>query len=106
MGIDHIELLKNAINHFESIQNRYKKYGAYDSEPTSIFQEILLNYEDNIEIPETGEGWALYTNAMNCERVARKMYDATVEVIDRAKSCPPSQIEKMEKFIKKYCQDV
>ncbi len=82
---------------FQSLQRRYRRYGADDSEPDGVFQDLLFYYKDS-QIPQNGDGWALYTNSMNCERVAAKLSDAALDVLNIAKGCPPDQIPKMDEY--------
>lgn len=102
MGEDHIANLQEAVKKFQSLQSRYSRYGANDSEPDGVFQDLLFNYKDR-QVPQNGDEWALYTNSMNCERVAIKLSEAALDVLNIAKGCPPNQIPQMKEYIKKYC---
>lgn len=102
MGADHVAYLEDAVKKFQTLQRRYARYGADDSEPDGVFQDLLFNYQDST-IPTNGDGWALYTNSMNCERVAVKLSEAALDAVNVAKGCPADQIPRMKEFIKKYC---
>jgi len=99
---NHTQSLKKAVQEFQTLQKNYRSYGADDSEPDGIFQELLLDYKES-QVPQSGDDWALYTNSMKCEHVAKKLSDSATNVLNVARGCPPDQVSEMEKYIKEYC---
>lgn len=97
--------VKSAIAAFATTQELYSRFGAWDSEPDRVFHEILVAaiHGKDYEVPETGEGWDLYTLSMNCEPAAKAMRNACKNVIKAIEQCPDEERDAMTAYVQKYC---
>lgn len=100
-----IEAVKAAIKNFEATQAQYRDYGAHDTEPDSIFQQILwkvLNDEDT-SIPMSGDGWELYASSMDCTEAANALHLACLGVVQQIFACRMGESKKLRAYLKDYC---
>jgi hypothetical protein len=100
-----LQTIKNAIKNFEAVQNKFRSFGANDTEPDSVFQGILwavINDEDT-SIPMSGDGWELYSSSMDCKEAADALHLAAVGAVQQIFGCPPALRKEMRKYIKDYC---
>ena len=82
-GGDPISVLKKSIKQFVKVQIRYAKFGANDSEVNEIITELMDFAEnDDIDIPDTPENWALYDHDDAAVEVAEKLHDAAIDIIE------------------------
>ncbi len=97
--------LTTAIQTFEAAQKKYKQYGAYDTEPDSIFQRLLLEAFEGKEpaVPRSGSSWELYASSMDCSEAARALHDAATEAVRVIESTPIRDLRAVEEFLNKYC---
>lgn len=101
----HLDAVKTAIRNFEAAQVKYREYGAHDSEPDGVFQGILwkvINGED-AKIPQTGDGWELYDNSMDCREAAAALHLAALGAVQTIFACPIGESKELRKYIKDYC---
>lgn len=100
-----LEAVKAAIKNFEAAQAKYREYGAYDTEPDSVFQGILwkvINDEDT-SIPMSGDGWELYANSMDCTEAANALHLACLGVVQQIFACRMGDRKKLRAYLKDYC---
>lgn len=100
-----IDAVKAAIKNFEATQSKYSEYGAYDTEPDSVFQGILwkvINDEDT-SIPMSGDGWELYANSMDCAEAASALHLACLSVVQAIFACRMTESKKLRSYLKDYC---
>lgn len=100
-----IQAVKNAVKQFEAAQNKYRTFGACDTEPDAIFQRILMNaLEDkDFEIPQSGNDWELYTNSMNCDEAAAALHFAALVAVQAIYACTIKDRRDLERYIKSHC---
>lgn len=100
-----VQGVKDAIKNFEATQAKYRDYGAHDSEPDGVFQGILwkvLNGED-AKIPQTGDGWDLYANSMDCTEAASALHLAALGVVQAIFACTMRESKELRKYLEDYC---
>lgn len=99
-----LEQIQEAIKEFDRLQNKYRKFGAYDTEPDAVFQELLVDAfnGDEVLIPQNGEKWELYLD-MNCIEAANALHDGAKKVVDLICSCPLSESKEIREYLKNYC---
>lgn len=97
--------VKEAVKNFEAVQSKYRSYGAYDTEPDSIFQHVLwktINDKD-AAIPQTGDGWELYSHTMDCTEAASALHLACLGVIQAIFACRMAESKKVREYITSVC---
>lgn len=67
--------LKEFIEEFRIAQAKYLEYGACDSEPDWISQDVMEKAlrRKRFTVPKTADDWQLYTASMKCGRAARSL---------------------------------
>jgi hypothetical protein len=100
-----LEAVKAAIKYFEKTQEKYREYGAYDTEPDSIFQNILNKAIDgkDVKIPQTGEGWELYSSSVDCAEAAAALHLAALGAVQAIFACPIRESRAVREYVKDYC---
>lgn len=97
--------VKAAVKTFESVQDKYRKYGARDTEPDGIFQGILwdvINDKDT-SIPMSGDGWELYANSMDCTEAASALHLACLGVVQQIFACRLVARRELRSYLENYC---
>ena len=100
-----LETVSDAIKNFEETQKKYREYGAYDSEPDSIFQRLIdaAVKGKGPAIPRDAAGWELYTSTMDCTEAANALHDHALAVVRAIESCPIRDLETLRAHVHKYC---
>lgn len=100
-----IQQIFEAIKEFEKTQRELRAYGANDTEPDGVFQNLLWRAVcgEQPEIPRSELAWDLYTNSMDCEQAANKLYDAAKVVVDLIEACPVRHLKALQYRLKYYC---
>lgn len=103
--ISNLAAVKGAVKQFENVQWQYSGHGAQDTEPDGVFQGILWRIieGEDAEIPQTGEGWALYASSMDCSEAAAALHAAALGVVQAIFACPIGKSAAVRKYIKNYC---
>jgi hypothetical protein len=98
-------MLDDAIKAFEKTQQKYKQFGAYDTEPDGIFQQLLLHALEGKQPdpPRSGAKWELYAASMNCEEAAEALNSAAIRVIRLIENAPIKHYDEIKRYIDKYC---
>jgi hypothetical protein len=101
----HLEAIKDAVKNFQATQQKYCKYGAYDTEPDSVFQGILwkIIHDKDVNIPQTGDGWELYAASMDCSEAAAALHASCLCVVQAIWACPHKDMREVRKHIEDYC---
>lgn len=73
-----------AIEYMFEQMDESAQYGASDTEPRAVFADILEAHLNGLEprIPDTAEGWQLYSDMRGAGLVAGILHDAAVLVVD------------------------
>jgi len=97
--------LHEAISKFEFMQNKYRQFGALDTEPDGVFQRLLVDAFEGKEpaIPRSGAGWELYDSSMDCTEAATALSDAAREVITVIENAKIRDQRQLQKLIEDYC---
>lgn len=100
-----LEQVKKAIKEFENTQLKYKSFGAYDTEPDSVWQGLLANaVRGNAPTPpRTGEKWELYANSMDCTEAANALFEAALKAIQTIEGCSIRDIGAIREYVDNYC---
>ncbi len=76
------------IANFRTAQKRYSSVGASDTEPSSVFAQLMIKAllaepGDKIEIPNTPgyPGWELFSDMPKSEAAAWMLHDAALRVV-------------------------
>jgi hypothetical protein len=99
-----MEAIKDAILMFEQQQKKYSSFGASDTEPDGIFQHILMQTisGDNVEIPETAQGWDIFDEP-GVEEAAKDLHDAAKDCVEIMLDMPFRHRPSLKKFVTEYC---
>lgn len=94
-----------AIKAFEKLQERYRKFGAWDTEPDGVFQQVLKNAVDGTQpkIPRTGDHWQLYSHSMNCDEAANALHDQTLKIVRLIETSQIKDLSEIKHRIYDYC---
>jgi hypothetical protein len=97
--------LNELIAAFEKTQQKYRSFGAMDTEPDGVFQGLLRAAVDGKtpNVPRTANAWELYANSMNCDEAAAALEKAARAVVDAIEAVPLKSAEPIRKRIKEYC---
>jgi hypothetical protein len=97
--------LNELIAAFEKTQQKYRSFGAIDTEPDRIFQRLLCDAVNGETpwIPRTADAWELYANSMNCDEATAALEKAARAVVDAIEAVPLKSAEPIRKRIKEYC---
>lgn len=93
------------IKQFEKLQSKFRDYGANDTEPDGVFQNLLdkaINGHGPA-IPRTGAGWDLYDSSMDCEAPARELHDQALKIVQMIESCPIRELAALKQRLNQYC---
>lgn len=100
-----VQAVKEAIRRFELTQDKYRDYGARDTEPDAIFQGIVwrtCNGKD-ANIPQTGSDWELYAGSMDCAEAASALHLACLGVVQAIFACTVRDSKELRKYLTDYC---
>lgn len=69
------EKLKAAIREFNATQDKYREFGANDTEPDSVFQWCLYQHYrgESHHMPKTADDWDLYSTVKGVGVAARAL---------------------------------
>lgn len=100
-----VTTLKEAISRFEKVQEKYRSFGAGDTEPDGVFQRIVADAFEGKEpaVPRSGAGWELYDSSMDCTEAASALYTAACAVVDVIETAKIRDYAAMKKFVENYC---
>lgn len=85
---------RQALDAFERTQSKYSEFGAWDTEPSSIFAELMEKKFDqmynresgDITVPSTADGWQLYSVMKGVGRAATSLSSAASRALAAADS--------------------
>lgn len=100
-----LDELKAAIKVFEKAQRVYAKYGAYDTEPSAVFQQALhraLAQGEN-EVQNDPRYWQLYTSSRNCDRAAQALYETADAVVTLILDARIKGLPEISEYLNDYC---
>lgn len=97
--------VKAAIKNFEAVQAKYRRFGATDTEPDSVFQGLLWHalHGPALAVPQTAEGWQLYSNSMDCDEAAAALAVAAAVAVQAIGACSIKDSEEVEDYLDQYC---
>ena len=96
--------LENALNAYEALSLKLRKYGACDTEPECVYAEVLeraLRGEPP-DIPQDGKSWQLYSVSMKCDSAARRLAAATQKVVDALNKVPMGKRQEAIQLVKNH----
>jgi hypothetical protein len=84
---------------------KYKEFGAYDTEPDGVFQWLVDQAVKGLkpDIPRTGARWDLYDSSMDCTEAARALHDQALNVITAIEECPVRDLDLLRSKLQEYC---
>ena len=76
-----------AVEEFRTAQEEYKEFGAWDTEPRSVFRLLIEDlYEGNeVKVPTTIRGWQLYSTMPGAGKAAKALASAARAAIAAGK---------------------
>jgi hypothetical protein len=84
--------LNAKVTEFESVQQRYQNFGAWDSVVDDLFAMLLSQalkavsqdepLDDGLKAPTDAESWLLYTSSMDCTKAGLALGRACQRVLD------------------------
>jgi len=100
-----LEAIKALIKEFEKTQSKYREFGANDTEPDSVFQELIdaAVHGKGPYVPKTGTTWQLYTQSMDCTEAAQALHDAALIVVQNIEATPVRDLELVKEYLREVC---
>lgn len=100
-----LQAVKAAVKNFNATQQKYRDYGACDTEPDGVFQGILWKIcnDEDATIPQTGNGWELYASSMDCTEAASALHLAALGVVQAIFACSMKDSREVRKYLEEYC---
>jgi len=100
-----IEQVREAVKEFESVQQKYADFGAWDTEPDGVFQVLLKRafVKGECKVPRSSSAWQLYTSSMDCTEAGEALGDACQRVVDLVVRTPLSERAELKRYLKGYC---
>lgn len=101
--------IEQAVGEFESVQCKFERFGAYDTEPDVVFQRVLVRaFKGTKQLPAGPRAWQLYTGMNGVREAAKQLTEAADKVrklIDEFLKADPkhSFVEELEKYLRDYC---
>ena len=97
-----MQKLIDALDEFEKVQSKYRKFGAFDTEPDAIFHCLIMKTLQNklVILPKTAQEWDLYSS-MNCTEAINALNLAAKKVLDIVKEM--SNDHSVHEYLKDYC---
>jgi len=89
----------------QALMSELSKYGANDSEPDGVFQYAMLKAARDGEkvIPESADGWQLYTASMKCGTAGRRLSAKCRKVVNYILNCKVADARYVQEYLKDYC---
>lgn len=96
-------LVSTAIEAFERIQRRYSRNGAHDTEPSTAFQQLIVDafHGRTTLVDESGNNWSLYEGRGREAAVRTLNQAAQVVVTTIAEHLPASKA--LQDLLREYC---
>ena len=70
-----VKNIKKMIDRFEDLQEKHKNCGAYDTEPSYLFQDCIQKAfrNDVVDVPQTVAAWDLYSDCTGSVVAAKSL---------------------------------
>lgn len=103
--MNQLETIKSAIQEFEALQAKYSKVGAYDSEPSAVFQWLLHDASQGkvVRLPLNSRDWQLYTSVKGASTASSNMTKLARKVVALVQNCPLKDSEAVLNHLREYC---
>lgn len=97
--------IKALIKAFNNAQSSFRSYGANDTEPDSVFQELLLAAIENepANVPNTASGWELFADQPGVSVAAKTLTAIATDIVEQIENLPLKDYKEMKTFLKEYC---
>ena len=95
-----LEKIQSLVADFRVMQSKYANQGAYDSEPSRTFNQLVqmaLN-GDTVVVPTGAEAWELYTRSMACAAAACALHAAAEKVVDAILKVPNGELGEVRHY--------
>ena len=76
-----------ALKHFQEVQIKHKKLGAFDTEPDAVFQRLMMDAMKGTEwtgVPATAKEWQLFDDMEGAEVAAQELAVAAIPCVSFA----------------------
>ncbi len=102
-----IDELKHLIDAFEKVQTEMSDFGATDTEPDGVFQQLLVRACKGLMplIPLTVQGWELYSDPGAPDAVD-KLTDAArpcIDFLSKIDDLPHGSAKEIKSYLRDYC---
>jgi hypothetical protein len=103
--IDHPLRIKALIRTFEAAQERWKEYGAADTEPDGIWQGLVRDaiFGRTPKIPETADEWDLFDQEPGAEAAAAALAAAARAAVEAIGGLPLAAVGPIRDSLRGYC---
>lgn len=100
-----LDKLKAAIKDFEAAQQKYAEFGAHDTEPDGVFQNVLAKAinGDEVIMPTSPTDWQLFASSMKCGPAARALTSACRKAAKIILGCTLKDATAMREYLRDYC---
>jgi hypothetical protein len=94
-----VDSLKESIKKFEKLQVSLRDFGAYDSEPSRYFENLMRKAVKCLPLPYIRpDNWSLYEDVSGWENAASKLTDAAKSLYFEIQSAPHCEVMEVAKY--------
>ena len=99
-----LNLLREKIKAFETLQIKHEDFGAFDTEPSGVFQVQLARAASgkSVNVPKGRQGWQLYKKR-GVAFVAKQLHFYCQEIVDLIELAPNKERDAIREYLKDYC---
>ena len=100
-----VERLKGLLRLFEATQSQYRRFGAQDTEPDGILQQLLVRAikGKKPKVPTAADDWELYSDMKGRNRAVAALREAATACVQHIESVPIGQAADVETYLRDYC---
>jgi predicted DNA-binding protein YlxM (UPF0122 family) len=97
--------LKKLIGKFEKTANKYRRFGATDTEPDGVFQWLLVQAVKGKKptVPTTVDGWELYSDMVGNGAAAANLGRSARTCVEFIGSIPVAHVGEVQEYLRSYC---
>ncbi len=103
-----VEKLETLLAVFDRLQKKYRRYGAQDTEPDGLFQELLVKAVKgkSFTVPSSPDDWELYSETKGANAAADALGAAANACVDFIRSAKGYEMVLVAAFLRDYCDRV
>jgi len=103
-----LAIIKKKFEDFEKAQYELREFGASDSEPDWVFQDIIRQIikGDKAEIPASANDWQIFSNMKGSNRAAKILSSKTEALVKAIQNVTVAELQEVREYLKGQCHRV